>query len=89
MVCYFGSWSVYRPGDGKFEIEYTDPNLCTHAIYTFVGIEYNGGVRILDSWNEIDLGKYATTQSAKYHTHSKYAKNVCLVNYLKILLNLH
>lgn len=57
VVCYHGSWSVYRPGDGKFEIEYIDPHLCTHVIYAFVGIGYDGSIRILDTWNEIDKGK--------------------------------
>jgi chitinase len=57
VVCYYGSWSTYRPGDGKFEVENIDPNLCTHAIYTFVGLAFDGGIRILDSWNEIDRGK--------------------------------
>ncbi|PSN37589.1 hypothetical protein C0J52_14524 [Blattella germanica] len=54
VVCYYGSWSTYRPGNGKFEVENFNPNLCTHAIYTFVGLTLDGGVRILDSWNEID-----------------------------------
>jgi chitinase len=61
VVCYYGSWSVYRPGNGKFEIEYIDPNLCTHGIYAFVGLGSNGGVRILDSWNEIDKGMHRMT----------------------------
>jgi chitinase len=59
--CYFGSWSVYRPGDGKFDIERIDPNLCTHGIYAFVGLGSGGSIRILDSWQEIDRGKYGTT----------------------------
>jgi len=58
VVCYHGSWSVYRPGNGKFKIEYIDPNLCTHGIYAFVGLGWNGGVQILDSWNEIDKGGF-------------------------------
>jgi chitinase len=57
VVCYYGSWSVYRPGDGNFKIDLIDPNLCTHVIYTFVGIGNNGDIRILDTWNEIDKGK--------------------------------
>jgi len=61
VVCYHGSWSVYRPGNGKFKIEYIDPNLCTHGIYAFVGLGWDGGIQILDSWNEIDKGKYRTT----------------------------
>lgn len=33
LVCYYGSWAVYRPGDGKFNVENIDPFLCTHIIY--------------------------------------------------------
>jgi GH18 family chitinase len=57
VVCYYGSWAVYRPGNGKFDVENIDPTLCTHLIYTFVGINTEGAVTILDSWNEIDKGK--------------------------------
>lgn len=56
VVCYYGSWAVYRPGDGKFPVESIDPHKCTHAVYGFVGINADGTIRILDSWNEIDLG---------------------------------
>lgn len=58
VVCYFGSWSRYRPGEGSFTVDNIDPNLCTHVIYTFVGIKPDGTVQILDSWNDIDLRKY-------------------------------
>lgn len=56
VVCYYGSWAVYRPGNGKFDVENIDPTLCTHLIYAFVGINTEGAVTILDSWNEIDKG---------------------------------
>ncbi|XP_069678399.1 chitinase-3-like protein 1 [Periplaneta americana] len=56
IVCYWGSWSIYRPGDGIFDVEDIDPNLCTHIVYTFVGIDTQGGVVLLDTWNDIDLG---------------------------------
>ncbi|XP_069678524.1 acidic mammalian chitinase-like [Periplaneta americana] len=58
VVCYLGSWSTYRPGDGKFDIEHINPHLCTHVIYTFVGITSAGGIRILDDWNEIGKGGF-------------------------------
>lgn len=38
MVCYVGTWAVYRPGRGSFTIENIDPTLCTHLIYSFVGL---------------------------------------------------
>ena len=28
LVCYYGSWAVYRPENGKFPVENIDPFLC-------------------------------------------------------------
>ncbi|XP_071452321.1 chitinase-3-like protein 1 [Hetaerina americana] len=53
VVCYLGSWATYRPGDGRFEVEYIDTSLCTHVIYSFVGIGEDGAVNILDTWNDL------------------------------------
>jgi len=39
LVCYFGAWSFYRPGDGKFDIDNIDPNLCTHLCYGFANMD--------------------------------------------------
>lgn len=33
LVCYYGTWAVYRPDGGKFAVENIDPFLCTHVIY--------------------------------------------------------
>lgn len=52
-MCYYGSWAVYRTGDGKFSVDNIDPTLCTHLIYTFVGITKQGKVEILDYQNDI------------------------------------
>lgn len=52
-MCYYGSWSVYRPGRGKFRVEDIDPNICTHIVYAFGGIEETGKVKALDPWNDI------------------------------------
>ncbi|XP_035724666.1 acidic mammalian chitinase-like [Vespa mandarinia] len=59
IVCYFGSWAVYRQDAGKFDIDDIDPNLCTHIIYTFIGLNSDGNVRILDPWQDLpdDYGK--------------------------------
>nr|AAA61639.1 venom chitinase [Chelonus sp.] len=52
VVCYFGAWSVYRQGNGKFDINGIDPTLCTHLIYSFVGV--NGkDVKVLDPWSDL------------------------------------
>nr|CAH7750123.1 unnamed protein product [Callosobruchus chinensis] len=38
VVCYVGTWAAYRSVNGKFDIENINPKLCTHLIYTFVGL---------------------------------------------------
>ncbi|KOC59780.1 Chitotriosidase-1 [Habropoda laboriosa] len=56
IVCYYGSWANYRPGPGKFEVTDIDPTLCTHIIYTFVGLSADGNVQVLDSWLDLPSG---------------------------------
>ena len=53
MVCYYGSWSVYRPGAGKFDVEDLDPFVCTHAIYGFAGLGYDNTIISLDPYNDL------------------------------------
>ncbi|UYV62804.1 Cht9 [Cordylochernes scorpioides] len=53
VVCYYGSWAVYRPEPGKFPVESIDPNICTHLIYGFAGLSYDGRIRSLDSYNDL------------------------------------
>ncbi|CAG0900059.1 unnamed protein product [Darwinula stevensoni] len=53
FVCYYGSWAVYRPGDGKFDVEHIDPNLCTHLVFGFAGLGDDNRIKVLDPWNEL------------------------------------
>jgi len=53
MVCYYGSWAVYRPGAGKFDVEDIDPFICTHIIYGFAGLGSDNTIVSLDSWNDL------------------------------------
>lgn len=39
VVCYISTWAVYRPKKGSYAIDNFDPNLCTHAIYAFSGLD--------------------------------------------------
>lgn len=41
IVCYWGTWSFYRPGLGRFQAEDINPNLCTHLHYGFAKLENN------------------------------------------------
>lgn len=62
IVCYLGSWANYRLGNGQFTIEHIDPYICTHVIYSFVGINADGSIRIMDDWLDIQLGKYVSNE---------------------------
>ncbi|KAI1296888.1 putative chitinase 2 [Halotydeus destructor] len=53
MVCYYGSWAVYRPEKGKYPVENIDPFLCTHIIYSFTGLGHDNRMRPLDPWNDL------------------------------------
>lgn len=52
-MCYYGSWAVYRPGNGKFPVEEIDPFLCTHIIYGFTGLSHDNKIRPLDPYNDL------------------------------------
>jgi chitinase len=56
VVCYFSGSAVYRGGDGKFGDEIINPELCTHAIYTFIGLNIDGTVKINDPEIEVNQG---------------------------------
>ncbi|KAM9342425.1 acidic mammalian chitinase-like [Pholidichthys leucotaenia] len=56
LVCYFTNWSQYRPGAGRFLPSNIEPNLCTHLIYAFAGInDVNELVTI--EWNDEEFYK--------------------------------
>ena len=54
VVCYFASWSVYRAGAGKFDVEDIDPFICTHVIYSFAGLGENNTIISLDPENDFN-----------------------------------
>lgn len=56
ILCYYGSWSSYRSGDGKFSTDNIDPFLCTHLVYAFFGLSPNGSIQSLDSYLDFTLG---------------------------------
>ena len=37
-VCYYESWGVYRPAEGRYDVEDIPGDLCTHLIYAFCGV---------------------------------------------------
>lgn len=65
IVCYLGSWSVYRPSLAKFTPENINPFLCTHIIYAFAGLSSKYELRPFDSYNDITQGGYRKFTSLK------------------------
>ncbi|CAG9820380.1 unnamed protein product [Phaedon cochleariae] len=58
IVCYFASWTVYRPGNGLFDVSNIEPDLCTHINFAFIGLHEDGTINIIDKWESDDDGKY-------------------------------
>ncbi|KAJ8928194.1 hypothetical protein NQ314_019257 [Rhamnusium bicolor] len=65
VVCYHGTWSRYRNGNGQFTVSDIDPTLCTHIIYSFVGINTDGTINLLDRALDITNGNFANFVSLK------------------------
>jgi len=58
IVCYYGSWATYRPGNGQIKVNDINPYLCTHIIYSFIGLNDDGEVKILDTFNDLTNGGF-------------------------------
>ncbi|XP_049845623.1 probable chitinase 2 [Schistocerca gregaria] len=60
VVCYVSSWAVYRPGNGVFTVSDINPNICSHLVYAFAGLNATDNTIItLDKYNDLeeDYGK--------------------------------
>jgi len=78
VVCYFEAWAVYRPGNGKHDVEDIDPNLCTHHIYTFAGLKGDHTIYSLDPWNDLydNYGKGAYLRFTRMKERSPQIKTM-------------
>ncbi|KAG0430927.1 hypothetical protein HPB47_022256 [Ixodes persulcatus] len=55
MLCYWGSWSAYRPMECAFAVDQIDPFMCTHIVYAFTKILDNR-ITLFDPWLELPDG---------------------------------
>ncbi|CAG9773042.1 unnamed protein product [Ceutorhynchus assimilis] len=65
IVCYFGSWAIYRTYEGRFTTEQIDPKLCTNIIYSFAGLNMDLLIDSLDYNADITLGGFANVSAFK------------------------
>ena len=85
VICYFGSWSTWRHGNGFFDVEDIDPFLCTHLIFGFAGIDYaTNKVKVLDEYNELDPGSPHWGKGAYRRFTGLKAMNPSLVTLLAV-----
>ncbi|CAG9861937.1 unnamed protein product [Phyllotreta striolata] len=56
VVCYHGNWYSYKNGNGKYTPENIDPNLCTHIIYSFLGLKADGTIYHIEDWLDLEGG---------------------------------
>ncbi|XP_076680283.1 putative chitinase 2 [Andrena cerasifolii] len=59
VACYVASWATYRPKNGKFDIANLQPDLCTHIIYAFAGLNHTSWtIGSLDPYKDIEKGDF-------------------------------
>jgi GH18 family chitinase len=39
VACYFESWGVKNPDEGRYTADDMPGGLCTHALYSFAGVD--------------------------------------------------
>lgn len=78
LICYWGSWSHYRPGEGRFSVDNVDPHLCTHLVYAFAKLE-NGVIAPFDPWLDLQTGGRHGKVTNRNISSVCYSSNVCLL----------
>lgn len=86
IVCYFNSSAIYRTGRGHFKISNIRPELCTHLVYSYAGINPNGTLTSLDPRADLPDygGKNGLNEFNKLHRRYSKIKTIIAVGGPKV-----
>ncbi|XP_077514608.1 endochitinase-like isoform X2 [Amblyomma americanum] len=78
VVCYYQTWAYNRPSPMTYDIENIPTDLCTHLVYSFVGLD-NTTWKVTHVDEEFDVGKDGLSRFVSLKKHHPHLKTLLAV----------